>query len=242
MRVWDLSPGYLSRQSLLGEHRELHGIYNIITGQKQGYSRHPETMRWVRALPALRLRHALLAEEMALRGYTDRTPLASRRASCRWPGFVTEPVDQIALLRSKYGDVLSGRIPLPTGAHQLWAQHKYSVLARDQGAYREIGRAVARLRRGASMDALARDLVAALRVVPPAGSLVNALQHMWGYVAADAEASHRLLTEQGTAGLMQAVQALAMTVREPFLLSSTALGELAVFARPPRRAPVGAGR
>jgi hypothetical protein len=25
VRVWDLSPGYLNRQSLLAEHRELHG-------------------------------------------------------------------------------------------------------------------------------------------------------------------------------------------------------------------------
>ena len=39
MRVWDLAAGYLNRQSLLGEHRELHGIYSIITENKAGYAR-----------------------------------------------------------------------------------------------------------------------------------------------------------------------------------------------------------
>lgn len=30
MRVWDLSPGHLNDRSLLGEHRELHGIVSIL--------------------------------------------------------------------------------------------------------------------------------------------------------------------------------------------------------------------
>ena len=36
MRIWDLNPGYLNRNSLLGEHRELHGILNILTLEKKG--------------------------------------------------------------------------------------------------------------------------------------------------------------------------------------------------------------
>ena len=47
MRIWDINPGYLNRQSLLGEHRELHGIVSIILNIKKGYSKHPETIRWV---------------------------------------------------------------------------------------------------------------------------------------------------------------------------------------------------
>jgi hypothetical protein len=31
MRVWDADPGYLNRQSLLGEHREIHAILSIVT-------------------------------------------------------------------------------------------------------------------------------------------------------------------------------------------------------------------
>ena len=34
MRIWDVNPGYLNRQSLLGEHRELHAIFSIIKNNK----------------------------------------------------------------------------------------------------------------------------------------------------------------------------------------------------------------
>ena len=47
MRIWDIHPGYLNNQSLLGEHRELHGIVSILVNKKKGYSQHPETKRWV---------------------------------------------------------------------------------------------------------------------------------------------------------------------------------------------------
>ena len=69
MRIWDIHPGYLNRQSLLGEHRELHAIVSIIGNKKKGYSRHPETVRWVGYGWALGQRHRLLSAEMALRGF-----------------------------------------------------------------------------------------------------------------------------------------------------------------------------
>jgi hypothetical protein len=97
MRVWDLSAGYLNRQSLLGEHRELHGIYSIISASKAGYANHPETVRWVRRLSGLAMRHRQLAAEMSLRGYVDRTPIRIAGRSAKWPeAFVTEPTGQIA--------------------------------------------------------------------------------------------------------------------------------------------------
>jgi len=92
MRVWDLPAGYLNRQSLLGEHRELHGIHSILTQNKTGYASHPETLRWVRTLSGLAMRHRRLAAEMSLRGYVDRTPIRVAISRAKWPGvFVTEP-------------------------------------------------------------------------------------------------------------------------------------------------------
>jgi len=61
MRVWDLPAGYLNRQSLLGEHREIHGIHSILTQNKTGFASHPETLRWVRTLSGLAMRHRQLA-------------------------------------------------------------------------------------------------------------------------------------------------------------------------------------
>jgi len=69
--------------------------------------------------------------------------------------YVTRPADQIPLLKAKYVRKLPGRIPLPRNAQELWASHKYSVMARDPGLYRSIGRRVARLRAGADISALA---------------------------------------------------------------------------------------
>lgn len=237
MRVWDVPAGYLNRQRLLGEHRELHRLYTIITEGKAGSSRHPETIRWVGVGQALALRHALLVAEMRLRGDVDRTPLVVRRLRCRWPAvFVTEPAEQLALLKVKYAGTSQGRIPLPRGVHQLWAQHKYSILARDPETYRSIGRAVARLRRGAALGELARDLVAILRLPPPPGRLVNAVEHMWGHVHDVADESARANAARGPARMLAATQTLACANGEPFLLASTALSELAVFAGRPRSA------
>lgn len=103
MRIWDIPPALLCRQHLLGEHRELHGLWNIVSQGKKGYSRHPETMRWDGKLAALFVRHEQLVEEMQRRGYRHASPLDPALAT----GVATQEVlitslrGQRALLRSK---------------------------------------------------------------------------------------------------------------------------------------------
>ncbi len=80
MRIWDISPKILCRNHLLGEHRELHAIWSILTKGKKGYSHHPETKRWVGKLKALYLRHERLVTEMLKRGYNHFSPLDKRQA------------------------------------------------------------------------------------------------------------------------------------------------------------------
>jgi hypothetical protein len=219
----------LSRQSLLGEHRELHGVYAILTQGKQGYARHPETQRWVVALGGLVVRHAHLVAEMRLRGYEDRTPLAPVR-DVVWPAtFVTAPHEQFAILKKKYATVDAGRIPLPRHPQQLWAQHKYSVLARSPRQYRELGRVVASMRPRASLRDLAHALTLVLRVPPEPGPLINALEHMWGHVADHATRDERRAARTDAAELLRTIQAVAARVGEPYLIASTALGELGVY-------------
>ena len=75
MRIWDVSPEKLCRNHLLGEHRELHAIWSILTKNKKGYSRHPETVRWKSSLGALYLRHGRLAREMKRRHYRHNSDL-----------------------------------------------------------------------------------------------------------------------------------------------------------------------
>lgn len=75
LRIWDVPPSDLCRQHLLGEHRELHGLWNILTLGKTGYARHPETLRWVGKERALFQRHEALVVEMQRRGYNHASPL-----------------------------------------------------------------------------------------------------------------------------------------------------------------------
>ena len=75
MRIWDLAPEVLCRQHLLGEHRELHAVWTIITQSKAGYCHHPEVLRWHGRLRALYNRQSALVDEMERRGYRHASPL-----------------------------------------------------------------------------------------------------------------------------------------------------------------------
>lgn len=69
MRIWNVPCGELDDQHLLGEHRELHGLWVTLTQGKRGYANHPETRRWRGRLGALYRRHEAEVAEMARRGF-----------------------------------------------------------------------------------------------------------------------------------------------------------------------------
>lgn len=75
MRIWDVEPAELCRSHLLGEHRELHAVWSILTRDRKGYRSHPETLRWEGRLAALYRRHEALVEEMERRGFRHASPL-----------------------------------------------------------------------------------------------------------------------------------------------------------------------
>ena len=228
VRIWDIHPGYLNRDSLLGEHRELHGVVAILSQGLKGYAAHPETRRWAGLGWALRYRHRLLAAEMAFRGYRVRTPVRLRSEPERWPErFLDPPARQFGLLAGKYRGRELGRIPLPRTSHEIWAQHKYSVLARSQAAYRDLGRRVALLRGRDSFDELALELATLLRDPPDPGNLRNAVQHLWGYF--DFRTSKESAERASLRRALGAVQRRCRREHQPYLLAQTDLTELAVW-------------
>jgi hypothetical protein len=103
MRIWDIDPGLLCRRHLLGEHRELHGLWVILTENKKGFSQHPETARWRGKLKALYQRHEVLVKEMARRGYRHATPLPAKEAVglAEQKEYKDTPAEQARLLRAK---------------------------------------------------------------------------------------------------------------------------------------------
>jgi hypothetical protein len=70
MRVWnEINPIRLCKNHLLAEHRETLCIWSVITNNKKGYSKHPETVRFRGNLNALAYRHNMLVNEATRRGY-----------------------------------------------------------------------------------------------------------------------------------------------------------------------------
>lgn len=227
MRIWDINPGYLNRLSLLGEHRELHGIVSIIVNGKKGYSNHPETLRWVGYGWALRQRHRLLAAEMSLRGFIDKSPVVTRARKGVWPEtYIDEPFRQFQILEAKYRDKEQGRIPLPKNAQQLWSHHKYSVLARDANLYRNLGRDVSRMKPHHDFSELAKMVSELLRNPPSAGGLRNTLQHMWGHVSDCPSVPNGKVESWSLIRLLEEVQRRSLACKDLYLNSSTALSEL----------------
>lgn len=103
MRIWDLDPGELCARHLLGEHRELHALWSILTQNRKGYRHHPETLRWEGKLAALYARHERLVEEMTRRGYQHRSPLTKELATGEQvqQAYVNTPEEQKRILRAK---------------------------------------------------------------------------------------------------------------------------------------------
>jgi hypothetical protein len=103
MRIWDINPSRLCRNHFLGEHRELHAIWAILTKNKKGYCRHPETLRWKGRLKALYLRHELLIEEFKKRSYQHKSPLQKCLASgsAKQNKFVNTYKEQIKIIKRK---------------------------------------------------------------------------------------------------------------------------------------------
>ena len=103
MRIWDIHPKLLCTKHLAAEHRELHGLWNILVFDKKGYRKHPETMRWEGKLAALHRRHQRLVDEMDRRGWKHLTPLDARLAtgSTVQRFTIDSPARQRVLLREK---------------------------------------------------------------------------------------------------------------------------------------------
>lgn len=229
MRIWDVHPGYLSRQSLLGEHRELHGIVSILVNRKKGYARHPETVRWIGHGWALKKRHEMLVAEMALRGYSHQSPVLMRSNRDSWPqNYIDDPARQFQILQSKYRDRNQGRIPLPANAQQIWSHHKYSVMARDVNLYKKLGREISAMKPRQDISQLTSMLTEQLRLPPSIGGLRNALQHMWGHISGESLARAKM-NQWSLARLLNEIQRLVTESGEPYLLNSTALSELKVW-------------
>ncbi len=235
MRVWDIHPGYLSRQSLLGQHAEIHALFVVIENGKKGYAAHPETLRWKEWPGGLTRAHDLAVLEMQLRGYNHASPLppsfeAERKnqPAAHTRVYIDHPVEQVAILSQKYLErEQSGRIPLPKNVYQFWANCKYSVMARGYNHYKHI-QALLRGEDSCPLDksGLLFEQILNLMELPVRGpALANVTDHLWGYFKREASAGERerYMARQSRElpELIRFLYRLAVKYQRPYLLHST---------------------
>ena len=189
MRVWDIHPGYLSRQSVLGEHSEIHTLYSIIDGKKAGFARHPETQRWAGHLDQLVHRHDLLVREMTLRKFRHNSSLTlcqhmDEIDRINHLSYVDLLSVQFEMLRRKYSEKgQKGRIPLPVKGTDFWAHHKYSVMARGYHYYKEVQQFM-KNRQNLPIEQendLIKKIYGYMKIEISVKALDNVMLHLWGY-------------------------------------------------------------
>ncbi len=220
MFFWNINPGYFSDELIAAEHQELHRVAEHL--HKRETARQDNSLRyWAGFGWALRMRHKLLACEMELRGSGHSTPIEDNENPERWPPIYRAIGQQFELLKS--AQQTPGRIPPPHNPQQLWSQHKYSLLARNQQLYRQIGPQLAENRY--SFNALAQLLTEQLQSRPLLGGIINAVQHMWGYVS-DRPQKIPDIDNWPVQQILGELQTRVANNRADYLLHSTALSEL----------------
>lgn len=235
MRVWDIHAGYLSRQSLLGQHAEIHALLSILGEGKKGYSAHPETLRWKGNMDKLKNRHDLTVREMLLRGFGHKSPCSREcPVGTRELSFVDPPAAQIEILRQKYlKRQQHGRIPLPKNGSELWGHYKYSVMARGYGYYEEVQSYIKKRKNlpiARENDLILKILLIMERIVTEK-ALQLVVDHLWGYLKNEVLPGEReaYFSHQGDKKeQLSYIFQLAQKYQKIYLLKSTIFSDLLI--------------
>ncbi len=210
-----LSPGYWPLDALLSWHE--HAV------RARDDENHP-----AHAHP---LGHTILGRvvtsELSLRGVrTDELAHLRIDAPPTWPR-VSTPVltEEWQKIASEGG----GRIPPAKRVTDLWAQHKYSLMARDPNRGREIGAALGAQDPTLTIETLLPELVTMLRTPPGEGTLRDAVMHMWGYVVPTARARGLTADFANVPTTVARIAEIALEDPASYLANSTALTDLAVW-------------
>lgn len=228
MKIWDCFPAYLNKNQLVAEHRELHGIMQMV---ERGYpvrsDMDPHIANWLQAPQAIAWRHSLVAEEMRLHEIAHKSPIDSFRTPVEWPPFSKEitlsmQFDQVNALAH------DARLVIPNETETLIQQSAFSVMARDPALYKYLqqeshhGRLV--------MTELLKEVSEIVRKPVQVEVYERVINSMWRYCKQAPEAFTFSSSEHRPARRIRAMQFLAGKYRWPELWQSTALTDLACCA------------
>ncbi len=212
MTLWQISPAYFKTDDLLIERAQLKAEQPKDACQNE-YCR----------------RLKLINAELALRGCTNYDGLVANNDLLKKIAIAETTAQQFAILTKRYHNKSAGRIALPHNAVALWTQHKYAIMARSISLYKTIGKTVATNNDQQYFETLATTLTNGLVERPTRGMLLNALQHMWGYIADVSTIKKSEVDKLKLNELLSEIQHCALKVKQPYLLKQVALSELAIW-------------
>lgn len=231
--ILDLHPGYLGNKHIVDEYQLLQSVL----------TRHSDPDTWLTAKTGVQLwskyswaayhRYRWLEGELIFRGVAhESTQTKFQRIvneNC-WPESSCTPAQQLKAISGMRIHADTARLPLPKNAQQVWAQHKYSVMARDNNLYREMGPKVAGLKTEAEFADLVNELTYSLQMQPSEGGLRNAAQHMWGHVSGNEKVDMDFV-DWSLSRLLNEIKLRVINQEETYLLHSTALTEFQAWLR-----------
>ena len=228
MKIWDCYPAYLNQNQLIAEHRELHGLMQLIeTGGGEQSNMDPHVANWLQAPQALAWRHALLVEEMRLHQVDHKSPMDYDRKTTVWPVISKEmslsmQYDQLKALSH------DARLVIPTETETLIRQNAFSIMARDPGLYKYLQSESHHGR--LALPELFREVTLVVRKPVSKEVYERVIATMWRYCQKAPEAFTFSSSHDRPSRRIRAIQYLAGKYRWPELWQSTALTDLACCA------------
>lgn len=220
-QIYEIDPGYLTNSELSQQSELLHQCYE----EPPKVYKDKGLRNWTGHQDAIVAQLNLVNAEIALRENKLPEYLPVSDDAIIWPRQFTTPLTTQLNSINTTGNDETARLIKPRNEQSLWAQYKYSVLARNQKLYLSMGPRVAK--KEIDFADLLDDLGYCKRMLPLTGGLRNAVWHMWGYVS---QWSELVPTNTGLHALMLEIQRLACSHHVEYLIQSTALSDLAYWS------------
>lgn len=225
MKIWDCYPAYLSQPLLVAEHREIHGLMQIVErGQNLTKSADPQIANWLAHPGALAVRHEQLVEEMRLRDIEHKSPVALQAGAVAWPKVSGDigigiQFEQLAAMGN------DARLKSPNKPDELLQQNALSIMAREPSLYKYLQNEnqSGRLK----LIEVQREVTEVTRKPVNLEYLNRVVTTMWRYCEQAPEAFTFSSKNKDPMRKLKAIQHLASKYKWPELWQTTALTDLA---------------
>ncbi len=219
--IWNISPIYFSDEDLIEEYNKLNEVL-LKNNAKYDFYLNNEGQLHYRI-------YSVLAELNFRKIKHSPSNIHVKISELNSLKYQNSPYEQLSILGKKYNYEKLGRAPIPKNAQELWAHHKYSVMARNINLYKEVGRTLANDKSDEKFEELALTLCNELIKKPKEGSTLNALQHMWGYISDISDIKKTEINNLSLINLLYEISDCARKSNQKYLISQTALSELAIW-------------